>query len=91
MHFSAFNDEIDTNSARKLNAAISSISFQVSSSKDGIWGLRIAKVGHEDAGVYECQTNSEVKGSVKVNLNVVGKRTNKHTNKQTDKEKEQDR
>ncbi len=39
---------------------------------NGVWGVRIKRVGHEDAGVYECQTNSEVKGSVNVQLNVMG-------------------
>ena len=45
--------------------------FQVTSS-NGVWGLSIAKVGHSDAGSYECQTNSEVKNSVQVKLNVKG-------------------
>jgi hypothetical protein len=42
------------------------------SSHDGVWGLHIAKVGHEDAGVYECQTNSEVKRSATVALATTG-------------------
>ena len=40
---------------------------------DGIWTLEIKKVGHDDAGNYECQTNTEVKTSVTVQLNIMGK------------------
>jgi hypothetical protein len=46
-------------------------SFQAAFS-DGIWSLEIKKVGHDDAGFYECQTNTEVKTSVAVNLNIMG-------------------
>ena len=47
--------------------------FQVSE-KDGIWALEIQKVGHSDQGVYECQTNTEVKTSVPIQLHVMGMR-----------------
>ena len=40
---------------------------------DGIWTLEIRKVGHDDGGTYECQTNTEVKTSVSVQLNIMGK------------------
>ena len=46
------------------------------SEKDGIWALEIQKVGHADQGVYECQTNTEVKTSVSIKLNVMGKSSN---------------
>ena len=51
---------------------MSNLLLQVSSDDDGVWGLRIVKVGHRDAGVYECQTNSEVKSSTDITLNVKG-------------------
>lgn len=38
--------------------------------ENGIWSLVIRRVGHSDAGNYECQTNSEIKGSVTVNLDI---------------------
>ena len=40
--------------------------------ENGIWSLVIRKVGHNDAGTYECQTNSEIKGSVNVKLDIKG-------------------
>ena len=39
----------------------------------GIWALEIQKVGHSDEGIYECQTNTEVKASVAIRLDVMGK------------------
>ena len=44
------------------------------SETEGIWSLEITKVGHSDQGIYECQTNSEVKTSVAIKLNVMGKK-----------------
>ncbi|TRY70331.1 hypothetical protein TCAL_09632, partial [Tigriopus californicus] len=41
------------------------------SSHNGVWALNIAKVGHADAGLYECQTNSEVKGSITIQLDIM--------------------
>jgi hypothetical protein len=40
--------------------------------ENGIWSLVIRKVGHNDQGNYECQTNSEIKGSVTVKLDIKG-------------------
>ena len=48
------------------------ISFFQALEENGIWSLVIRKVGHDDAGIYECQTNSEVKGSVTVVLDIEG-------------------
>jgi len=31
------------------------------------------KIGDGDDGIYECQTNSEVKTSVSIQLNIMGK------------------
>ena len=42
------------------------------SNKDGVWGLNITKVGHEDAGVYVCQTDDPDRGTVSVRLNIKG-------------------
>ena len=39
-----------------------------------VWSLEITKVRHSDQGIYECQTNSEVKTSVAIKLNVMGKK-----------------
>jgi hypothetical protein len=49
------------------------LTFFQASLSDGIWTLEIKKVGHDDEGVYECQTNTEVKASVAVQLNIMGK------------------
>ena len=43
------------------------------SEEKGIWALEIQKVGHSDEGIYECQTNTEVKASVAIRLDVMGK------------------
>lgn len=48
------------------------ISFFQALEENGIWSLVIRKVGHDDAGIYECQTNSEIKGSVTVVLDIEG-------------------
>ena len=53
--------------------------FQVTQ-EDGVWGLHISKVGHEDAGLYECQTNSEVKDSIAINVSIMGKRKREKEN-----------
>ena len=45
-----------------------------SAEENGIWSLVIKKVGHSDAGFYECQTNNEVKRSVTVKLEIKGTR-----------------
>ena len=42
------------------------------SNKDGVWGLNITKVGHEDAGVYVCQTDDPDMGTVSVRLDIKG-------------------
>ena len=47
--------------------------------ENGIWSLVITRVGHSDAGNYECQTNSEIKGSVTVNLDIKGINRNNAT------------
>ena len=44
------------------------------SESEGIWALEIQKVGHSDEGIYECQTNTEVKASVAIKLEVMGKK-----------------
>ena len=49
-----------------------SIFFFQAVEENGIWSLVIRRVGHSDAGNYECQTNSEIKGSVTVNLDIKG-------------------
>ena len=56
----------------KTNSLKFCLIFQVSEN-EGIWSLEIQKVGHSDQGVYECQTNREVKTSVSIKLNVMGK------------------
>ena len=40
--------------------------------RDGVWGLNITKVGHEDAGVYVCQTDDPAMGTVSVRLDIKG-------------------
>ena len=67
-NFSLSDDMFESN-----HYLIKSVYFQVSE-KDGIWSLEIQKVGHSDQGVYECQTNTEVKTSVPIQLHVMGKK-----------------
>ena len=40
--------------------------------RNGVWGLNITKVGHEDAGVYVCQTDDPAMGTVSVRLDIKG-------------------
>lgn len=42
------------------------------------WDLRIAYVQKRDAGVYECQVNTEPKINLAIMLNVEGKRKTVH-------------
>jgi hypothetical protein len=53
--------------------AATDLFYLQASFNDGIWTLEIKKVGHDDGGVYECQTNTEIKTSVSVQLNIMGK------------------
>ncbi|CAB4058650.1 unnamed protein product [Lepeophtheirus salmonis] len=45
--------------------------IKVGYDSNGIWSLSISRVGQEDFGKYECQTNTEIKNSVIVSLNVL--------------------
>lgn len=45
----------------------------VHSEKTDFWGLRIRKVQFADAGVYECQVNTDPKMNFAMKLTVTGK------------------
>jgi hypothetical protein len=42
------------------------------------WNLRVEYVQKRDAGIYECQVNTEPKINMAILLNVEGKHTNQH-------------
>lgn len=54
------------------NQSILLLLFLQVGNRDGVWSLNISKVGHEDAGLYACQTNDDERGSVTVKLNIMG-------------------